>query len=98
MKHPALEKKLRDNRFEQLQNRHVWRYLFHGCVAVVSVLALLVALFSSDWPGAVFLVLAAVGLTLACAAAVYLSRKHAQEDMQRELPGNADYTPPDSLL
>lgn len=96
MKHPALEQKLRDTRFEELQNRHVYRYLFHGCVAVTSVLALLLALFREDWPGAVFLVLSAAGLTLVCTVAFYLSRRHAFEDLRAELPHDADYTPPDS--
>ncbi|WP_101522383.1 hypothetical protein [Kineobactrum sediminis] len=98
MKDPALEQKLRDTRFEELQSRHAYRYLFHGCVAVTSVLALLLALFKEDWPGAVFLVLSAAGLTLVCTVSIYLSRRCAFEDMRAELPHDADYIPPDSLL
>lgn len=98
MRDPALEKKLNDYRFEQLELRHLIRYLFHGIVAVASVLALVVALFGEQWPAFVFLALAGGGLGLASGTAMLLSRRCALEDIRRELPTGQSYEPPSDIL
>lgn len=98
MRDPALEKKLSDYRFEQLELRYSIRFLFHGIVAVVSVLALIVAVFGEQWPASVMLALAGGGLGLVAGTAILLSRRRALEDIRRELPAGQSYEPPNSIL
>lgn len=98
MRDPALEKKLRDFRFEQLELRHSIRLLFQGSVVLVSLVALLVALFHERWSMAVFLALAAGGLALVSGISMLLSRRCALADLQRELSPGETYEPPGSAL
>ncbi len=98
MRDPALEKKLRDFRFEQLELRHSIRLLFQGSVVLVTLLALLVALFHERWSMAVFLALAAGGLALVSGISMLLSRRCALADLQGELSPGETYDPPDSAL
>ncbi|MCR9186100.1 MAG: hypothetical protein NXH81_11950 [Halieaceae bacterium] len=98
MRDPALEKKLRDYRFEQLELRHSIRLLFQGSVVLVSLVALLVALFHEHWPMAVFLALAAAGLALVSGISALFSRRCALADLQRELSPGETYEPPRSVL
>tara|TARA_R110000772_G_scaffold268721_1_gene398014 strand:+ start:2988 stop:3284 length:297 start_codon:yes stop_codon:yes gene_type:complete len=98
MRDPALEKKLRDYRFEQLELRHSIRLLFQGSVTVMSLVALLLALFHERWPVAVFLALAAAGLALVSGVSMLLSRRHALAELQRELSPGETYEPPGTAL
>ncbi|MFU8764838.1 MAG: hypothetical protein ACNA7T_09960 [Haliea sp.] len=98
MKYPPLEHKLRTYRFEQLQTRHLLRYWFHGIIALISVMALLVALFREQLLPAVFLVFTAVGFALLNLVAGHLARKRALEALQRELPQGETYEPPQEVL
>jgi hypothetical protein len=97
MKYPPLENKLRDYRFEQLQTRYMLRYWLQGIVAVISVMALLVALFMEQVVPAVFLVFAAAGVCLVSVAAHYLGRRRALEALRRELPPGESYELPQEL-
>ncbi len=94
MKYPPLENKLRDYRFEQLQTRYMLRYWLYGVIALISVMALLVALLRDRALPAAFLVLAAAGFALISAAAGYLGRKRALRALRRELPAGESYEPP----
>lgn len=98
MKYPPLEHKLRTYRFEQLQTRHLLHYWFHGIIALISLMALLVALFREQLSPAVLLVLVAVGFTVINLIAVYLARKRALEVLQAELPAGETYEPPSDLF
>lgn len=98
MKYPPLEHKLRTYRFEQLQTRHLLRYGFHGIIALIGVMSLLVALFREQLSPAVWLVFAAVGFTVINLVAVYLARKRALEGLQAELPSGETYEPPSDLF
>ncbi|GEM_PF-2562790 len=98
MRDPALEKKLRDYRFEQLELRYSIRYLVRGSVVVVAVTGFLVAVFHAQWPAAVFLTLAAAGLAVVAGSAIRLSRRRAVAEMRRELPADEPYEPPGDVL
>tara|TARA_R110002110_G_scaffold184698_4_gene391534 strand:+ start:12216 stop:12512 length:297 start_codon:yes stop_codon:yes gene_type:complete len=94
MKYPPLEHKLRTYRLEQLQTRYMLRYWFHGLIALVSVMALLVALFKEQVLPAVFLVFTAAGLSLVSVAADCLGRRRALQTLRSELPPGETYEPP----
>lgn len=94
MKYPPLENKLRTYRFEQLQTRYMLRYWLQGIIALLSVMALLVALFREQALPAAFLVLAAAGFGLVSLAAGYLGHKRALEALRRELPPGESYEQP----
>ncbi len=98
MKYPPLENKLRTYRFEQLQTRYMLRYWAQGIIALISVMALLVALFKEHALPAVFLVLAAGGVSLVSLAAAHLGRKRALVALHRELPQGESYEPPQELF
>ncbi|MDO8860506.1 hypothetical protein Q6D67_02245 [Haliea sp. E1-2-M8] len=98
MKYPPLENKLRTYRFEQLQTRYMLRYWFQGIIALISVMALLVALFREQALPAAFLVLAAGGFSLVTLTAGYLGRKRALQALRSELPPGETYEPPRELF
>ncbi|MEQ9462438.1 MAG: hypothetical protein RJQ10_02160 [Haliea sp.] len=98
MKYPPLENKLRDYRFEQLQTRYMLRYWGQGIVVLISVMALLVALFRDQALSAAFLVLSAAGFALTSLVAGYLGRRRALRALRRELPPGESYEPPRELL
>lgn len=98
MKYPPLEHKLRTYRFEQLQTRYMLHYWFQGLIALVSVIALLVALFKEQVLPAVFLVCTAAGLSLVSIAADYLGRRRALQTLRCELPPGETYEPPREMF
>jgi hypothetical protein len=98
MNYPPLEHKLRTYRFEQLQTKYMLRYGFQGTVALISVMALGVALFKEHALPAAILAMAAAGFSLVCLAAGYLGRRRALKALHRELPPGETYEPPPELL
>lgn len=98
MRDPALEKKIRDYRFEQLELRYSIRYLVQGSVVVVAFTGVLVAVFNAQWPAAVFPALAAAGLAVVAGTAMRLSRSRALAQVRRELPADEPYEPPGDVL
>ncbi len=98
MKYPPLENKLRTYRFEQLQTRYMLRYWLQGIIALISVMALLVALFGEQAMPAALLALAAAGFGLVSLAAGHLGRKRALQALRRELPPGESYEPPQELF
>lgn len=98
MNYPPLEQKLRTYRFEQLQTKYMLRYGFQGTVALISVMALGVALLKEHALPAAFLAMAAAGFSLVCLAAGWLARKRALEALHRELPPGETCEPPPELF
>lgn len=98
MKYPPLEHKLRTYRFEQLQTKYMLRYGFQGTVALISVMALLVALFKEHALPAALLVIAAAGFSLVFVVAGHFGRKRALEALRSELPPGETYEPPPELF
>jgi len=98
MKYPPLEHKLKTYRFEQLQTKYMLRYGLQGVIVLISVMALLVALFKEQALPAAFLVMAAAGFSMVCIVSGHLGRKRALEALRRELPPGESYEPPQELF